>query len=84
MPLSLTDEELALLQALAAPIEHRQRNQFLVEVTTAIEEAAARTGVGPGPGLMHRVARGVQRRFFDPPNLDEEPHRLPRGGSHAG
>jgi hypothetical protein len=67
MPLSLSTEEMDLLLSLAAPIDQRQREQFLTEVTAAIEEEAARTSVGPG--LVHRVARTVQRRFFDPPQL---------------
>ena len=66
-PLHLSDEEMDLLLAPAAPIDQRQRTQFLTEVTAAIEEEAARTSVGPG--LVHRVARTVQRRFFDPPQL---------------
>ena len=64
---SFSAEEMDLLLSLAAPIDQHQRTQFLTEVTTAIEEEAARTSVGPG--LVHRVARTVQRRFFDPPQL---------------
>jgi hypothetical protein len=75
MPLSLSTEEMDLLLALAAPIDQRQRDQFLHEVAAAIEEEAARTGIGPGPGVLHRVARGVQRRYFDPPEL---PNSSPR------
>jgi hypothetical protein len=67
MPLHLNDEEMSLLLSLAQPIDQRQRTQFLTEVTTAIEEEAARASVGPG--LVHRVACTVQRRFFDPPVL---------------
>ena len=73
MPLALTTEEMDLLLSLAAPIDQRQRTQFLTEVTTVIEEEAARTSVGPG--LVHRVARTVQRRFYDPPQL---PNASPR------
>ena len=69
MPLALTTEELDLLLALAAPIDQRQREQFLVEVAKELEAASAQTGVGPGLGVLHRVARTVQRRFFDPPAL---------------
>jgi hypothetical protein len=65
MPLSFSAEEMDLLLSLAQPIDQPQRTQFLTEVTTAIEEEAARTSVG----LVHRVARTVQRRFFDPPQL---------------
>lgn len=75
MPLHLSDEEMDLLLTLAAPIEQCQREQFLVEVAAELEAAAAQTGVGPGPGAVHRVARTVQRRFFDPPQL---PNASPR------
>jgi hypothetical protein len=47
MPLKFSAEELTLLHALAAPIEPRQREQFLLEVTAALEAAAERTGTGP-------------------------------------
>jgi hypothetical protein len=73
MPLSFSAEEMDLLLSLAAPIDQRQRTQFLTEVTTAIEEEAARTSVSPG--LVHRVARTVQRRFFDPAALPNSPRR---------
>jgi hypothetical protein len=69
VPLSLTTEEMDLLLALAAPIDQRQRDQFLHEVAAELEAASAQTGVGPGLGGVHRVARTVQRRFFDPPQL---------------
>jgi hypothetical protein len=69
MPLSLTTEEMDLLLMLAAPIDQRQRDQFLHEVAAELEAAAAQTGVGPGLGAVHRVARTVQRRFFDLPQM---------------
>jgi hypothetical protein len=69
MPLSLTTEEMDLLLTLAAPIDHRNRDQFLREVAAELEAASAQTGVGPGLGGVHRVGRVVQPRFFDPPQL---------------
>ena len=84
MPLSLSSEEMDLLLTLAQPIDPRQRTQFLVEATAELEASAERTRVGPGPGVAHRIARTVQRRFWAPPELEEEPHRRARGGSHAG
>ena len=59
MPITFSDEELALLQALAAPINQRLRQQFLQEVTAALEAEAERTGVTPGPGGVHRVGRVI-------------------------
>jgi hypothetical protein len=69
MPLHLSDEEMDLLLSLAAPIDHHQREQFLHEVAAELEAASAQTGVGPGLGVLHRVGRVVQRKYFDPPQL---------------
>jgi hypothetical protein len=66
MPLELTDDEKNLILSLAAPIDRARRDQFLREVAAAIEERAASE---IGEGLLHRVARGLQRRFVDPPDL---------------
>jgi hypothetical protein len=75
MPLSFSAEEMDLVLSLAAPIDQRQRTQFLTEVTTAIEDEAAQTGIGSGPGALHRIGRVVQRRYFTPPEL---PNSSPR------
>jgi hypothetical protein len=75
MPLSLSTEELDLLLALAQPIEQRERERFLREVAQELEAASAQTGIGPGPGVVHRMARTVQRRFFDPPQLGDSKYR---------
>jgi hypothetical protein len=42
-PLSFSTEELDLLLALAAPIDQRQRDQFLHEVAAELDAAAAQT-----------------------------------------
>ena len=68
-PLHFSAEEMDLLLALARPIDQRQRDQFLQEVAAEIEAASAQTGVGPGLGVLHRVGRVVQRKYFDPPQL---------------
>jgi hypothetical protein len=67
MPLHFSDEEKNLLLELAQPIDQRQRNQFLLEVTAELEANGQAGAVGIGS--VHRVARTVQRRFFDPPQL---------------
>ena len=76
-PLPLSDEEMDVLLELARPIDQRQRDQFLHEVAAELEAAAVQTGIGPGPGQVHRVGRVVQRRFFDPPELGESKYRRP-------
>jgi hypothetical protein len=69
MPLALTTEEMDLLLALAAPIDQRLRSEFLGAVAAELEAASAQTGVGPGLGVLHRVGRVVQRKYWDPPQL---------------
>jgi hypothetical protein len=73
MPLQLNDEEMSVLMSLAGPIEQQRRPQFLQEVA---EELQAKGQAGEvGEGSVHRTARVVQRRFFDPPQL---PNSSPR------
>ena len=67
MPLSLTTEEKDLLLELAAPIDQKQRAAFLAAVAAELETSGPAGAVGIGS--VHRVARNVQRRFFDPPQL---------------
>jgi hypothetical protein len=57
-PLSLSDEELSLLRALAEPVAYGRRREFLQEVAAALT-----TCPQPGPGATYRVARDVQRRY---------------------
>jgi hypothetical protein len=72
-PLSLSSEEMDLLLSLAGPIDHALRPQFLQEVATELE--AKRQAGEIGEGSVHRAARTVQRRFFDPPQLGESKYR---------
>ena len=57
-PLSLSDEELALLRALAEPVAYGQRRAFLQAVALELANYAQ-----PGPGATYRVARDVHRRY---------------------
>jgi hypothetical protein len=75
MPHGLTDEEKDLLVALAQPLDQSRRDPFLREVAAEVEAAAGQTGIGPGPGGVHRVARQIQRHFFNPPQLGESKYR---------
>ena len=55
------------LMDLAGPIDQRLRPQFLQEVAQEIE--AKRQAGEVGEGSVHRLARQIQRRYFDPPEL---------------
>ena len=76
MPLMLTDAELAMLDALAAPIDANRRPEFMGAVTTKLEAAGP---VAIGPGTVHRVARTVLRDFWDPPPDLRQGRVGPRG-----
>ena len=52
---------------LAGPIDQQRRPQFLQEVAQELE--AKRQAGEIGEGSVHRLARQIQRRFFDPPQL---------------
>jgi hypothetical protein len=69
MPLHFSDEEKDLLLSLAQPIEQKQRGAFPAAVAAALELEAGGQAGAVGIGAVHRVARTVQRRFWDPPQL---------------
>jgi hypothetical protein len=62
--LSLSDAELQIVMAAAAPLRPRDRDGFMADVAT-------RLALYPelGPGIVSRVCRELQRRHFDPPTL---------------
>ena len=67
MPLPLSDAELAMLHALAAPIDGARRPEFLTAVTAKLEAAGP---AAVGPGSLHRAARSVIANFWSaPPDL---------------
>ena len=66
-PLHLSDEEMDVLLGLAAPIDQRLRPQFMQEVAQELE--AKRQAGEIGEGAVHRLARTIQRKYFDPPVL---------------
>jgi hypothetical protein len=76
MPLSLADAELALLHALAAPIDGARRPEFFTAVATKLA-AAGPTAIGPG--ALHRTARTVLRDFWNPPPDLRQGRLGPRG-----
>jgi hypothetical protein len=70
-PLQLNDDEMKILRRLAEPIDQQRRPQFLEEVAAELE--ASRQAGEIGEGAVHRVARALQRRFWDPPQEAAEP-----------
>ena len=66
-PLQLTDDEMTVLRRLAEPIDHQRRPQFLQEVAAELE--AKRQAGEIGEGVVHRVARTLQRKYWEPPEF---------------
>jgi hypothetical protein len=62
-PLSLDDDEMNMVMALAAPLPAQNRVPFLEAIAAEIEA----NGAEVGPGAVHRIARSLQRRFVDLP-----------------
>jgi hypothetical protein len=73
MPIEFSDEEKDLLLALTTPIDHRKREQFLLEVTAELE--AKRQAGEIGEGSVHRLTRTIQRQYCAPPQLGESRYR---------
>jgi hypothetical protein len=75
-PLQLNDEEMTILMNLAGPIAPAQRPAFLDPVAAELAAAALAGGIG----ATHRVAREIQRRYWDPPQVaDPGPQRRTAG-----
>jgi hypothetical protein len=58
MPLSLSDDEYAAVQAAAAPIHPVQRDAFLKALAVELEQHPV-----VGPGVVHRCAAALQKAF---------------------
>jgi hypothetical protein len=67
-----TDRELQIVFDAARPLPVDCRDEFLQEVANALRGAHASE---LGEGAIYRIARDVQRQFFDPPDADG---RMPR------
>jgi hypothetical protein len=63
-PIRLTDSELDAVMAAARPIAVHRRDEFLQEVASELQRCGE-----IGPGVVFKICRETQRRFFDPPNL---------------
>jgi hypothetical protein len=79
-PIALTDSQMMAILAAAAPLAAHDRNPFLMEVAQLLQALPE-----VGDGALHRVIMQVQRRHFDPPQLDErQTHSLMRRVSGSG
>jgi hypothetical protein len=65
--MQLNDKEMAVLLNLAGPIEPRRQSEFLLEVEAELEAQAGAIG----EGTVHRLARTIQRKYFEPPQFRE-------------
>jgi hypothetical protein len=70
--ISLSDDELRAIMAAASPLRPRDRDAFLLDVAAELAKRAEL-----GPGIVARLARELQRRHFDPPNLKGATLRVP-------
>lgn len=74
MPLSLSDDEYRAVEAAAAPIHPRQRDAFLKALAEELERHPV-----VGPGVVHRCAADLQRRFgVEAQRVEPEPGSLRR------
>jgi hypothetical protein len=71
-PVALSDQQMMAILAAAAPLAAHDRNPFLLEVAQLLQ-----TLPEVGDGALHRIIMDVQRRHFDPPELNAHavPHR---------
>jgi hypothetical protein len=65
-PLALTDFQLAIVAAAASPLHPRDRRAFLEVVASMLD------GRELGDGLVARVAREAQRRFWRGAELGDD------------
>ena len=64
MPLSLSDDELQIIQDCARPLPPEDRAKFVEAVAGELEKYREL-----GPGLVSRVSRELQRQHFNPPSF---------------
>ena len=64
-PIRLSDEQMSAVFAAAHPLPSDRRSAFLEDVA---RELAGLPDIGDG--AVHRTVMRVQKRFFDPPQLD--------------
>jgi hypothetical protein len=73
--ITLSDDELDAVMRAAQPLRASDRDQFLRALAFELEK---HTDIGPG--LVHRVIRDLQKRYFDPPTLSGMVHHAGKYG----
>ena len=66
-PLRLTDSELDAVFAAARPLAPHLRDEFLQAVADALSGQHEL-----GPGVVFRILRDLQKRYFDPPDTSTD------------
>jgi hypothetical protein len=61
-PLQLNDEEMTAVMQAAGPIHPRQRDDFMRTLSAELERYSV-----VGPGLVHRLAADLQRKYVIDP-----------------
>jgi hypothetical protein len=70
-PIRLTDVQLDAVMRAAAPLAIGDRDPFLRSLAEALQGCREL-----GDGTVYRIVAEVQRRFWDPPLMDDRPrHR---------
>jgi hypothetical protein len=64
MPISLSDDELAIILSAAQPLAPQDRSRFLQDVAAELGRYQE-----VGPGIVSRVTREAQRRYLSPPTF---------------
>ena len=65
MPMSHSDDELSIVMDCARPLPPQDRDSFLREVAAELAKHPDELG----PGLVHRITRELQARYFDAPRF---------------
>ena len=62
--IALSDEEMDQVISAAEPLRPEARSEFLAALAAELEQRQHH-----GPGVVYGIARDLQRRCFDPPDL---------------
>jgi hypothetical protein len=78
MPVSLDDDQLAIVMAAAQPLSPKTRDAFSISVASELGKHREL-----GAGLVARIVRDQQRRYFAPPRYADALSAPRAGRVHA-